>query len=124
MNKTIPHDAETLTGYLARHPEDAALAYQYRSAPRLCPVHRRPLLTAMGWTSRMDITPASWWIEISERYPFCLWPGTAMERSENHCDPLRLVFCPRCLDATDRLARAPYLPRPPKPRKRRRRSEG
>lgn len=113
--------AETLTGYLARHPEDAALAYRVRRFPRLCPVHRRPLLTAVGWTIRMDVTPSSRWMDISARYPFGLWLGTALERSETHCDPMRLVFCPDCVESVARLDRAPYIPEPKPPRKRRRR---
>lgn len=103
---------ETLTAYRARRPDDAAFAYRTRRFPRLCPLHRRPVLTTMGGALPMDITPTHRWMALHERYPFSLWVGEALVADDKHRVPVRLIFCPDCVEAVERLSRAPSVPSP------------
>lgn len=88
---------EDYAAWRAAHPIEAAVieAESPRGRHRRCPVHDAPLVTVMGWRSRLECLPAARFIDDACEHPFCLDVG---ERLTAHpgCDPVRLIFCRGC----------------------------
>jgi hypothetical protein len=62
-----------------------------------CHVHDTPLVTTVGYRSRLEGFPSGEFMDAAAHHPFCLDVG---ERLEFYAAgiPTRLVFCPACED--------------------------
>ncbi|MEM7157297.1 MAG: hypothetical protein AAF799_30910 [Myxococcota bacterium] len=89
---TMRSQVQPLTEFLQdnRRPVDLR-------APETCPMHACPVLTTMGWVSRMDLLPSGDWMDDAARNPVCLELGHHVDkpRRGNH-DHQRVAWCPQC----------------------------
>ncbi|MFT4978933.1 MAG: hypothetical protein ACI8S6_004843 [Myxococcota bacterium] len=85
---------QTLADYLATDPPDLAILERW---PTVCPLHQIPTVTVMGFTSRMDVTPDTQFMDDASKNPCCLDVGEVLEmRSGGRLLPARLVYCAAC----------------------------
>lgn len=87
-----------LDAYLATVREIPHELHPYADPPWRCPVHDRPLMTQIGWASRMDATPETSFMNDAAENPYCLDVGQGIGDMPERCDPRRLVYCPGCVD--------------------------
>ncbi|MFT5680134.1 MAG: hypothetical protein ACI8RZ_001039 [Myxococcota bacterium] len=95
---------QTLADYLATDPPDRDVL---RALLCVCPLHQTPTVTVMGFTSRMELSPTTQFMDDASKNPWCLDLG---ERLDLHPGgfhlPKRLVYCPTCEDGMAALSAA------------------